>query len=198
MKTIILASNNSHKIQEFKQILNEYQILSLKDIGFLDDIVEDGQTFLDNALIKARAVYDYLKQKKLNYYIVSDDSGLCVNALNGEPGVYSARYASEHGNNQANRNKLIENIKDKKDKTAYFICTLVLMKPDGSYEHFEGKTFGRILLTEVGDNSFCYDCLFLSDDLNKTFGEASNDEKNAVSHRFRAIKKLAIALNQIK
>ena len=192
---IILASNNKHKIDEFKEILTDYDILSLKDIGFCDEIVENGNTFLDNALIKANALRDYLKQQNIDALIVADDSGLCVNALGGKPGIYSARYGGGHGNNEANRAKLIEDLKDKQDRSAYFVCTLVLMKVDGSYKHFEGKTYGTILQKEVGDTSFCYDCLFLSDDLNKSFGEASSEEKNLVSHRFRAIQKLRQELN---
>ena len=190
---IILASNNKHKIEEFSQILTNYEILSLKDIGYYDDIVEDGETFLDNALIKANAVREFLNGK-VDALIVADDSGLCVNALNGEPGVYSARYGGSHGNNAANRAKLIKNLDGKKDRSAYFICMLVLMSADGSYEYFEGKTYGKILEKETGDTSFCYDCLFLSDDLKKSFGEASSSEKNSVSHRFRAIQKLKQAL----
>ena len=191
---IILASNNKHKIEEFRQILTDYEIVSLYDIGFNDDIVEDGETFLENALIKAKAVREYILTKNMDALIVADDSGLCVNALDGEPGIYSARYAGEHGNNDANRAKLLKNLEGKEDRSAYFICTLVLMKPDGTYEHFEGKTYGNILLKETGDRSFCFDCLFYSDDLKKSFGEASPEEKNSVSHRYRAILKLKEAL----
>ena len=189
MKTIVLASNNNNKIQEFRKMLPEFNILSLKDIGFFEDIVEDGQTFLENSLIKARAVTNYLNSKNQGMLVIADDSGLCVNALGGAPGVYSARFAGDHSN-QANRNKLLFELKDKKDRSAYFVCLLTVMKPDGSYRYVEGKSFGEITTKEIGDTKFCYDCLFYSLDLNKTFGEASEEEKNTVSHRGRAIKLL--------
>ncbi|MCR5553752.1 MAG: RdgB/HAM1 family non-canonical purine NTP pyrophosphatase [bacterium] len=189
MKTIVLASNNAHKIQEFREMLPLFNILSLKDIGFFDDIIEDGETFLENSLIKARAITNYLNSINQQMMVIADDSGLCVNALGGAPGVYSARFAGNHSN-QANRNKLLDELKDKEDRNANFVCLLTVMKPDGSYSYVEGKSFGKITTSEIGDTSFCYDCLFYSNDLNKTFGEASEEEKNSVSHRGRAIKQL--------
>ena len=188
MKKIVLASNNEHKINEFKEILKDYEILSLKDIGYEDDIVEDGNTFEDNALIKAREVKKFLKDK--DYLIIADDSGLCVDSLDGEPGIYSARYAGGHGNSKANRDKLIDKLKNKDDRNAYFLCCIVLYKNEDDYKFFIGKTYGTIIDQEKGDTSFGYDCIFLSNDLNKTFGEASDEEKNSVSHRGRAIEKL--------
>ena len=128
MKKIILASNNKHKIKEFNEVLTDYEILSLNDIGFVEDIVEDGDTFSDNALIKCKAVYEFCKNNNLDYDIISDDSGLCCLSLNGEPGVHSARYAGNH-NDQANRDKLRLELKDK-DKTAYFVCFICLFKND--------------------------------------------------------------------
>ena len=189
MKTIVLATNNMHKLREFKEIISDYNILSLKDIGYLEDIEETGETFEENALIKAETIHNYLKDKKLDYIVISDDSGLCVESLNGAPGVYSARYAGEHGDNEANRDKLRRELKDK-DRTAYFICTIALYEPTGEYKTFEGRTYGKIIDEELGSKDFAYDCIFLSDDLNKTFGQASEEEKNSVSHRSRAIKRL--------
>ncbi|MBR6690488.1 MAG: RdgB/HAM1 family non-canonical purine NTP pyrophosphatase [Bacilli bacterium] len=188
MKKIVLASNNKHKIKEFKEILG-VEILTLNDIGYFEEIEETGTTFLENALIKASTISEYLKQKGLNYDVLADDSGICCEALNGEPGIYSARYAGEHGNNKANRDKLISNLKDK-DKTSYFICTIVLYSIDGSYEYKEGRTYGKIIEEELGDTSFGYDCIFLSDELGKTFGQASSEEKNSVSHRARALNEI--------
>jgi len=185
METIILASNNQHKVNEFKKILNEYKILTMKDIGFNEDIEENGNTFLENSLIKAKTIHDYLKKKKKDYIVIADDSGLCCEALDGAPGIYSARYASDH-DIKKNRDVLISNLKGK-DKKAYFNCTIVVYYPDGSYKHFEGRTYGTIIDEERGKNDFGYDCIFLSDDLNKTFGEATEEEKNSVSHRGRAI-----------
>ena len=190
MNTIILASNNKHKIKEFKEMFKEDTILSLEDIGFNEDIIEDGKTFLENALIKAKTIHNYIKKRNIQGIIIAEDSGLCVNSLNGEPGIYSARYAGGHGNDALNRKKLIEKLENKKDKRAYFICLIVKYDNDGSYSYVEGKTYGNIINEEKGDKSFGYDCIFYSDELKKTFGEATKEEKNRVSHRGRAIRSL--------
>jgi len=189
MKKIVLASNNKHKIKEFNEILNDYEILSLRDIGYFEDIVEDGNSFFENSMIKAQAVMEFLRTKGELRPVIADDSGLCVNALGGAPGIYSARYSGDH-DDSANRKKLIEDLKQKEDKSAYFNCTLVVLYPDGEYKTVEGKVYGKIIDEERGDTSFGYDCLFMSDDLGKTFGEATNEEKNSVSHRGRALQKL--------
>ena len=190
MKTIVLASNNIHKIKEFKEIYKEDKILSLNDIGYTEEIEENGKTFLENALTKAKAIYEYLKEKNIEAYVIADDSGLCVPSLNGEPGVYSARYAGIHNDSARNRKKLLENLKDKLNRDAYFTCFLVEYFPNGSYIYSQGKTAGYILKEEKGDTSFGYDCIFYSDELLKSFGEATSDEKNSVSHRGRAIAEL--------
>lgn len=187
MRKIILASNNQHKIKEFKEIFSDAKILSLNDIWYYDDIIEDWETFLDNALIKCRAVHEFLKWKWIEASIIADDSGLCVNALNWEPWVYSARYAWWHWDNVANRTKLLEELKWKSDRTAYFLCCIVEMFPDWKYIYSEWKTYWTILEEEIWDKSFGYDCLFLSNDLHKSFWEATDEEKNKVSHRWRAI-----------
>ncbi len=189
MKKIVLASNNKHKIKEFKEILKDIEILILNDIEYFEEIEETGETFLENALIKASTISRYLKDKGLDYDVISDDSGLCCEALNGAPGIYSARYAGGHDNAKANRDKLIKELAGK-DKTAYFNCTIVLYHIDGTYDYKVGKTYGKIIDEEIGDTSFGYDCIFLSDDLNKTFGEASSEEKNKVSHRYRALEQI--------
>lgn len=195
---IVLASNNKNKIKEFKQILGDFEFLTLNDIGFLDDIEETGTTFFENAKIKAQTVQNYLHGKKLSLPVLSDDSGLCVNSLNGEPGVYSARYSGEHGNNENNRQKLLKSLQGKEDRSAYFECVLVLMYPNGEIISAQGKTTGHITTEYHGSTEFCYDCIFYSDDLKKTFGEASFEEKNSVSHRSRAIKNLLSAINEEK
>lgn len=189
MKKIVLASSNKHKVKEFHEILKNVEILSLDDIGFQGDIEENGTTFLENALIKAKTVSEFLKEKGLDYDVVSDDSGCCCNALNGEPGIYSARYSGDH-DFQGNRDLVRKKLRNKKDKSAYFNCTIVLYHSDGTYESFDGKTTGVIIEEEKGSKEFGYDCIFLSDDLGKTFGEATAEEKNSVSHRKRAIEKL--------
>ncbi len=190
MHKIILASNNQHKIKEFKEIFFDAEILSLNDIWYCDDIVEDGETFLENALIKCNAVREFLKEKWIEADVIADDSGLCVNALNWEPWIYSARYAWWHGNNADNRAKLLKKLEWKNDKSAYFICCLVKMFPSWEYIYSEWKTYWTILKEEIWDKSFGYDCIFLSDDLHKSFWEASDEEKNKVSHRWRAIANL--------
>ena len=189
MKTIVVASNNRHKIKEIKEILTVYNVLTLNDIGFHDEIIEDGKTFEENALIKARTIHNYLKSKNLNHIVLADDSGLCVDALNGAPGVYSARYAKEHSDDQANRDKLLKELEGK-DRTANFVCNIVLYYPNGEYKTFVGKTEGKITKEEIGNKSFGYDCIFYSNELNKTFGEAKDEEKNVVSHRGRALKEM--------
>lgn len=186
MKTIVFASNNKHKISEVKSILNDIEILTLNDIGYDSDIVENGENCLDNALIKAKTISKYLQDKKMDYDVLADDSGLFCLGLGLEPGVYSARYAGVHGDDKANRKKLLENIEGK-NREAYFSCTMVLYRSDNTYEYREGKTFGKIINEEIGDTSFGYDCIFMSDDLGVTFGEALSDDKNKVSHRYRAL-----------
>lgn len=190
MKKIIIASNNQNKIKEYKQILKEYEVLSLEDIGFLEDIEETGSTFEENATIKAKAVYSYLKEKKISAEILADDSGLCVNSLNGEPGVYSARYSGVHGNSAANRQLILEKLKNFKDRSAYFICCIAKLDESGNLVICKGRTDGIILEKEEGYTGFGYDCIFYSTDLKKCFGLATPDEKNSVSHRFRALQEL--------
>ena len=138
MNKIILASNNKNKIKEIKEMLPNMEVLSLNDIGFLDDIVEDGLTFSENALIKARATKVFINSKNIKAWILSDDSGLCVKALNNEPGIYSARYAGNH-NDQANRDKLLNELKNKSNRDAFFMCSMALISPNGEEHIFNGK-----------------------------------------------------------
>ena len=189
MEKVVLASNNKHKISEFREILNDYEILSLNDIGFTDEIVEDGNSFLENAFIKTDAVSVFLKNKGLDYIVIADDSGLCCDSLDGAPGIYSARYAGDGHNDQANRDKLLKELSGK-DRSAYFICVIAVLYPNGVKKSFEGRVDGYITEEEIGDKSFGYDCIFYSNELNKTFGEANDLEKNNVSHRGRAIEKM--------
>ena len=132
MKKIVLASSNEHKVLEYRMLLGDYEIITLDDIGFTEDIEETGSTFLENSLIKAETISKYLKEKGLNYDVLADDSGCCVLSLNGAPGIYSARYAGNH-DFKANRAKLIADLKGK-DKRAYFCTTIVLYHPDGTYK----------------------------------------------------------------
>ena len=182
---IVVATGNAHKLREFAEIFTEFEVVSQKQMGFDEDVEETGKTFAENALIKARAA-----TKALNCIAIADDSGLCVDALNGEPGIYSARYCGKHGDDKANRDLLLENLKDEKNRSAHFTSAIALVEPNGKEIVVEGKTYGKILYEETGAGGFGYDCLFESDDLKKSFGLATPEEKNAVSHRFRALQAL--------
>ena len=189
MNKIIIASDNRNKIREFREMLPENaEVLSLKDVGFCDEIDENGNTFLENAVIKAKTISLFLRAKGIFAPVYADDSGLSVDALNGAPGVHSARYAGVHGDDKANRALLLENPKGCRDRSARFVCVIVKYMPDDTFTYAVGETYGRILTEETGNNGFGYDCVFFSDDIKKSFGTASSDEKNAVSHRARALK----------
>ena len=184
-ETIVVATGNVHKLREFSQIFTEYEVISQKQAGFDIDVEETGTTFEENALIKARSA-----SKALGVIALADDSGICVNALNGAPGVYSARYSGYHGDDKANRDLLLKNLEGADDRTAYFESAIALVYPDGKELVAHGRTYGKILFEEDGDGGFGYDCIFFSDDLKKSFGQASAEEKNAVSHRFRGLMEL--------
>ncbi|MBO7215247.1 MAG: RdgB/HAM1 family non-canonical purine NTP pyrophosphatase, partial [Clostridia bacterium] len=141
-----------------------------------------GVTFYENALIKAKAVSEVLGED-----VLADDSGLSVESLYGAPGVYSARYAGDHGNDKLNRDFLLKNLSGVENRKAKFISSVVLYKKDGTVISGYGETTGVILTEEQGSNGFGYDCIFKSDDLGKSFGLATDEEKNKVSHRYRAI-----------
>ena len=188
---LVVATGNTHKLKEIAEIFTQFEVISQKQAGFAGDVEETGKTFLENALIKARAA-----SFALGCIALADDSGLCVNALDGAPGVFSARYAGEHGNDQQNRALLLKNLQGKKDRSAYFQCAVALVFPDGTELCAEGKTHGEILTKEVGDGGFGYDPVFQSVDLQKSFGVATAQEKNSVSHRFRALTNLLATLEK--
>lgn len=188
MKKLILATRNQHKVTEIKSMLSGYEVLSLNDIGFMSEIEETGKTSTENAKIKALAVRDFCKEKGIDTPVIADDSGLFINSLGGEPGVNSARYAGDH-NDEANRQKVLANLEGKIDRTAYYECAICYASST-DVKLFIGKTYGEITTEKIGDESFCYDCIFYSADLQKTFGEATEEEKDAVSHRGRAVAKL--------
>ena len=189
MKTIIIATNNKEKIREFKEMLPKYEIKSLNDMNYTEDIIEDGTSFEENAIIKAKTISKFLRKKNEYVDVIAEDSGICCDGLNGEPGIYSARYAKDH-DDKLNRDKVRNELRDKDNKSAHYNSTIVLYHPNDTYEVFEGKTYGRIIDEEIGHNGFGYDPIFFSTELNKTFGEASKEEKNSISHRGRALKKL--------
>jgi len=190
MEEVIFATGNAHKIEEVSKILSNTKILSLKDIGFTKDIKETGTTCMENALIKAETVYKFAKEKGFVIPVISEDSGLFVKALKGAPGVYSARYSGPGATDAKNRAKVLKLLENKKNRSAYFSATVVKLFPNGKFISAEGKTYGKILTEELGDKSFGYDCIFYSLELKKCFGEATKEEKNSVSHRFRAFKAL--------
>ena len=188
---LVVATGNAHKLREIAQIFTEYEIISQKQAGFDEEVEETGVTFSENALIKARAA-----SKALGVIALADDSGLCVDALGGAPGVYSARYCGWHGDDKANRDLLLKNLAAVENRRAYFESAIALVYPDGREVVAQGRTYGNILFEEVGENGFGYDCLFFSDDLQKSFAVATAEEKNAVSHRFRALCDLKAKLGE--
>ncbi len=189
---LLIASNNAHKIEEIKEILGGYfsEILSLKEVGCNIEPVENGETFFDNALIKAREI-----SLATGYATISDDSGIVVEALGGEPGVFSARYSKE-GTDVANNEKLLRNLEDKPNRNAKFVSAVVLYVSDVEIYSGIGEAHGVVLKEYRGNGGFGYDPLFFSSDLNKTYAEAGSEEKNSISHRKRALVELLAKLNR--
>ena len=184
---LIIASNNKHKVYEIKQILKDKfeQIFSLSEAGVIHETVEDGKTFMENALKKAREIVEITGCAAL-----ADDSGLCVNALDGAPGIYSARYAGEDSadlRDKANNALLLKKLQDIEDRSAHFCCAIALVYPDGREVQAEGYMMGRIASEPSGAGGFGYDPLFLPDGYDRTVAEMSDEEKNSISHRGNAI-----------
>lgn len=186
---LIIASNNFHKIDEIRNILRDlnYEILSLKEAQIHIDVEENGSTFEENSYIKAKAIHDLTGES-----VLADDSGLEVYALDGAPGVYSARFAGEHGNDRKNNDKLLELLKDVPDEKrgGRFVSVIVLLTADGNKFVGRGYVEGKIGYKEIGSNGFGYDPLFIVPDLNKTYAQLTSSEKNSVSHRKRALEDL--------
>ncbi|MCY6369713.1 XTP/dITP diphosphatase [Clostridium ganghwense] len=197
MKRLIVASNNEHKISEIKEILKDFplEIISLKEAGIDIDVVENGSTFMENAHIKAREIHKLVG----DCMIMADDSGLMVDILNGEPGVYSARYSGEHGNSKKNNEKLLQKLKEIKleDRKAKFVCAIELIVNKDIVINVQGEVKGYIVEEERGKDGFGYDPLFYIPEFGKTFAEMSSDEKNAISHRGRALKELQEKMQEL-
>ncbi|MBQ3353817.1 MAG: non-canonical purine NTP diphosphatase [Bacteroidales bacterium] len=192
MKQIVFATNNKNKLREIREIMSDlYEVLSLDDIGCHEEIVEDAETIEGNAKIKA----DFVTNK---YHVdcFADDTGLEVEALNGAPGVYSARYAGEHCSYQDNVNKMLNAMKGKTNRKAAF-RTVIALNLDGKSYTFEGRCDGQIVESQRGTDGFGYDPIFMPDGFNQTFAEMSHEEKNAISHRGRATKKLIAFLKSL-
>lgn len=180
---LIFATHNNHKCNEVKQMLPNFNILNLTDIGFHNEIIEDGDSFKANAEIKVNAILNKHKEN-----IFADDSGLVIPALNGEPGIFSARYAGT-GESSDNIQKVLTNLKGVEDRYAYFIAVICLVLEDKKY-FFEGKTEGVISKTIHGEGGFGYDPIFIPKGYNQSFAEISSEEKNRISHRGKAIKNM--------
>lgn len=183
---IAIATNNKNKLKEIRAVLGGHfdAMYSLEDLGIEIDIAETGSTLTENALIKARTIRDIAGIPAL-----ADDSGLMVDALDGAPGVYSARYAGEEHDDAKNNALLVKNLQGK-DRTAHFCSVIALSYPDGKELTAEGRVEGHILDAPRGNNGFGYDPLFFCDEIGKTFAEANSDEKNSVSHRGRALRNM--------
>lgn len=195
-RTIVVATGNMHKLVEIgailSRVLTDVRFVALGQLGDFDDPEETGTTFLENALIKAEAAVE-----QTGFPAIADDSGLVVDALDGEPGVYSARYAGVHGDDAANNAKLLANMEGvaDADRTARFVSVVALIDADGLVTYGEGTCEGMVGYEERGEFGFGYDPLFLPDDTpGKTMAELTPDEKNAISHRFHALQALAAKL----
>ena len=189
--TVVLASHNKGKIAELDRLLcaelgDLIELKSLDDIGFFEDIEENGETFAENALIKAGAI------AAKGYIALADDSGLCVEALDGAPGVYSARYAGAHGDDAANNALLLKNLAGFKNRAAAFVCTFACVFPDGRAPIVaQGRVEGEILEAPRGTGGFGYDPLFYYAPFGKTLAEIDREEKNKISHRGAAVREFA-------
>lgn len=190
--TLAIATNNKHKLQEIREILkgNFDDMLSLEELGIDVEIEETGKTLEENALIKARTICRICGLPAL-----ADDTGLMVDALDGAPGVYSARFAGEEHNDANNRAYLLEKMKNHKNRKAHFSTVIALCYPNGDFITSIGRVEGEILQEERGYDGFGYDSLFYSYELDKTFAQATPQEKNSVSHRSRALRALIRKLN---
>lgn len=194
MRKIVLSTDNKNKLKEIREILEDLdvKIYGKSDIDGMDfEVIEDGDTLYDNALKKASAMAE-----RVDCAVLADDTGLFVNALNGEPGVHSARYASEH-DDKKNREKLLNNLKDKDDRSAYFKTEIILIDEEKNIIPIEGVCPGKISLEEKGENGFGYDSIFIPEGFDKTFAEMSHEEKNQISHRSRALKNLRDKLSKL-
>lgn len=187
MSRLIIASNNQGKVKEIKAILGDFyqEILSLRDADIDIEVEEDGDTFHANAAKKAIEI-----SKLVVGDVLADDSGLCVDALKGAPGIYSARYAGANATDEANNRKLLEDMQGKEDRSAKFVCAIVLANDGREKLYVEGEAKGVLLENERGAGSFGYDPLFLDIGYNQTFAELPSEIKNKISHRAKALKQL--------
>ncbi|HEB9286003.1 TPA: RdgB/HAM1 family non-canonical purine NTP pyrophosphatase [Campylobacter coli] len=192
---ILLATSNKHKVIELKELLKEFEIYAFDEILTAFEIEENGNSFKENALIKARAVFKALSDKQKNDFIVlSDDSGICVDVLGGKPGIYSARFSGK-GDDKSNRNELVKQMGALGFKTskAHYVAAIALVSLGGEWTT-HGSMHGDVIDIERGENGFGYDSLFIPKGFDKTLAELSNNEKNQLSHRFKALELARIIL----
>ena len=184
---VVIASNNKNKIKEFKKIFEntDFELFSLSEVGLNIDIEETGTTFKENALIKAKSISEIL-----NCISIADDSGLECEALNGEPGVYSARYAGDMHDDELNNIKLIKKLQGKENRHARYVCAICLYLPNGKYLTVEDYCEGLIVDNPRGNNGFGYDPYFYIEKFDKTMAEITLEEKNTISHRAKALERL--------
>ena len=190
MNQLILATHNNHKAREFQNILPQYSVKTLADLGHDEEIEETAKDLEGNSLLKAKTIF-----KRYGYVVISDDSGLEVNALNGAPGVYSSRYAGEPRNDQRNTEKLLYKLQGASNRKAQFRTVITLMSPGNSFQ-FEGIVSGTIAESPRGEAGFGYDPVFVPKGYQQTFAELPADLKNKISHRANAIEKLLHFLNE--
>ncbi len=186
MNTIVFATGNKGKLKEAREIFPDYEILSIKDFDTQFNPVENGDTFLINACIKAEAALKIVR----DYPVLSDDSGLVVPYLDGAPGVYSSRYAGENATDSDNLQKLKKDLKGIEDRRAWFSCSAVLLFPDYTLFSTEGRCEGSIAEAEKGNGGFGYDPVFVPSGEDRTLAEMESSEKHAISHRGEAFRKL--------
>lgn len=188
MKTIVLATGNKDKAREIKAMLDhKFEVKSMKDMGIDIEIIEDGDTFEDNALIKVRAIQPFVKDSEM--IIMGDDSGLSVDALDGAPGIYSARYAGEDVTYRDNNEKLLKAMRDvpEEKRGAEFVSAIAMILPDGQELTVRGTVRGRIAFDFMGEEGFGYDPLFIVEETGKSYAQMTPEEKNDISHRARAV-----------
>ncbi|RLD12159.1 MAG: non-canonical purine NTP pyrophosphatase [Chlamydiae bacterium] len=199
---IIIATHNQGKVREMNFLFKEFipqtyniNLLSLNDNNYscIPEIVEDGNSFKANAIKKATLTANYTEQ-----IVIADDSGLVVDALNGEPGIFSSRYAGENATDEGNIEKLLEKLNNvpKDFRTAHFVCVIAIAAPDNLIGTFEGKCYGMIGTEIKGNNGFGYDPVFIRTDSGKTFAELPHDVKNKISHRARAFEKASATIEK--
>ncbi|PIE61841.1 MAG: Non-canonical purine NTP pyrophosphatase [Desulfobacterales bacterium] len=193
-QTIVLATTNKGKLREMQAIFKDYpvEIKTLADFGPIPEVIEDGETFDDNAYKKAA-----FTARVLGYPALADDSGLCVDALDGAPGVYSARYAGENATDADNVAKLLDDMAEKENRNASFQCVISIALPTGPALTYEGTCEGVLTREPAGDNGFGYDPLFFFPAYNKTFAQISMEEKAKVSHRGKALGEISREIHKI-